>query len=158
MNGTHYLGSLSTDTACELNVLGHDGDTLGVNSAQVGVFKESHEVGFRGFLKRQNSGSLESEVALKVLSDLTNETLEGKLADEKVGALLVTANFTERHGSGAVTVGLLDSSGGGSTLTSGLGGELLTRSLSSGGLAGGLLGAGHLTRFVGVLGRNGERQ
>ena len=45
--------------------------------------------------------------------------------------------------TGAVTVGLLDAAGGGGTLASGLGGELLAGSLASGGLAGGLLGTGH---------------
>jgi len=39
------LSTLSTDTAGELDVLGHDGDTLGVDGAQVGVFEESYEVG-----------------------------------------------------------------------------------------------------------------
>jgi len=40
-------------------------------------------------------------------------------------------------------VRLLDSSGGGCGLTSGLSGQLLPRSLASGGFAGCLLGAGH---------------
>ena len=40
-------------------------------------------------------------------------------------------------------MGLLDASGGWGGLTGSLGGELLTRSLSSGGFTGGLLGTGH---------------
>ena len=47
-----------------------------------------------------------------------------------------------------VTVGLLDAAGGGGTLASGLGGELLAGSLASGGLAGGLLGTGHFDDVV----------
>ena len=39
------LSTLSADTAGKLDVLGHDGDTLGVDGAQVGVFEESYEVG-----------------------------------------------------------------------------------------------------------------
>jgi len=31
------LGALSTDAASQLHVLGHDGDALGVDGAQVGV-------------------------------------------------------------------------------------------------------------------------
>ena len=42
-----------------------------------------------------------------------------------------------------VPVGLLDSSGGGGGLPSGLGCQLLPWGLSSGGLTGGLLGASH---------------
>ena len=41
-------------------------------------------------------------------------------------------------------MGLLDSSGGGGGLPSGLGSQLLPWSLSSGGLTGGLLGASHV--------------
>ena len=35
------------------------------------------------------------ETNLEVLSDFTNETLEGELADEELGRLLVPTNFTE---------------------------------------------------------------
>ena len=45
---------------------------------------------------------------LEVLSDLTNETLEGELADEQLGGLLVAPDFTERDGSGPETMRLLD--------------------------------------------------
>jgi len=41
------------------------------------------------------------------LRDLTKEALEGELADEQVGRLLVATNFTEGDGSRVVTVGLL---------------------------------------------------
>ena len=40
-------------------------------------------------------------------------------------------------------MGLLDTTSGGGTLTGSLGGQLLTRSLSSCGLTGGLLGTSH---------------
>ena len=140
---TMYLGALSTDAAGELNVLWHDGDTLGVDGAQVGVLEETNEVGLGSLLKSKDGRSLEAKVGLEVLGDLTDETLEGELADEKVGTLLVPTDLTEGDGSGTVTVGLLHTSGGGGGLASGLGGELLTGSLSSGRLAGGLLGTGH---------------
>ena len=47
------LCTLTTDTTCELNVLGHNGHTLGVNGAQVGVFKETDQVSLRCFLKNE---------------------------------------------------------------------------------------------------------
>jgi hypothetical protein len=74
---SYSLRALTTDATCQLNILGHDGDTLRVNSTQVGVFEETNEVGFRGFLESEDGRSLEAKVALEVLGDLTNETLEG---------------------------------------------------------------------------------
>ena len=109
-----------------------------------GIFKETNQVGFGSFLQGQDGRSLEAEITLEVLGDLTDQTLEGELADEEVGRLLVATDLAKRHSSRAVTVGLLDTSGGRSRLASSLGGELLTRSLASGRLASGLLGTGHL--------------
>ena len=45
------LGPLAADPPGELDVLGHDGDPLGVDGAQVGVLEEAHEVGLRCLLK-----------------------------------------------------------------------------------------------------------
>ena len=50
-----HLGTLPADTTGELDVLWHDGDTLGVNGAQVGVLKQSDEVGLAGFLQSKDS-------------------------------------------------------------------------------------------------------
>ena len=45
---------VSSDSLGELDVSGHDGDSLGVNGAQVGVLKERDEVGFSGFLESKH--------------------------------------------------------------------------------------------------------
>lgn len=137
------LSALSADAAGQLDVLGHDGDTLGVDGAQVGVLEETHQVGLAGLLQSHDSGALEAQVGLEVLGDLADQALEGQLADQQLGALLVTTDLTKSHGTGPVTVGLLHAAGGGCALASGLGGQLLARSLSSGGLSGGLLGTSH---------------
>ena len=126
-----------------MDILGLDGDTLGVDGSQVGIFKEGDEVSLGGLLEGTNGRGLETEIGLEVLGNLTDETLEGQLADQELGRLLVTTDLTKGNGTGAVTMGLLDTSGGGGRLASGLGGELLTGGLSSGGLAGGLLGTSH---------------
>ena len=109
-----------------------------MDSTQVGVLEKTNEVSLGGLLEGKNGGSLEAKVTLEILGDLTNKTLEGQLADEKVGGLLVTTDLTKSNGSGSVTVGLLDTSGGGGALSGCLGGELFAGSLSSGGLACGL--------------------
>jgi len=45
---------------------------------------------------------------LEVLSNLTNKTLEGELADEELGGLLVLANLTKSNGTRTKTMRLLD--------------------------------------------------
>ena len=77
-----------------------------MDGAQVGIFEETDQVGFRGLLESSNSRRLESKIGLVILSDLTHETLEGKLADEEIGGLLVLADLTKSDSSGSVTVRL----------------------------------------------------
>ena len=139
----NFLGTFSTDTASKLDVLGHDGDTLGVDGAQVGVLEQTDEVRLRGLLESHHGAALESEISLEILGDFTNQALERKLADEKLGTLLVTTDLTQSDGTGAITMGLLHTSGGRSRLPGGFGCQLLPGSLATSGLASGLLGAGH---------------
>ena len=140
---TKCLGTLATDSAGKLDVLGHDCHTLGVDGAQVGVLEETDQVCLAGLLKSHDGRALEAEISLEVLSDFTYKTLEWELADEKLGGLLVTTDLTESDGSWPVSVGLLDTSGGWGTLASCLGGELLARSLSSGRFTSGLFCSCH---------------
>ena len=115
-----------------------------MDGAQVGVLEQADEVSLGSLLEGHDGGRLEAEVSLEVLGDLTDETLEGELADEELGRLLVAPDLTEGDGSRPVPVGLLDASCSGGRLASGLGGELLPGGLASGGLAGGLLGTSHV--------------
>ena len=147
MVGGGHLGTLSTDPPRQLDVLGHDGDPLGVDGAQVGVLEKSDEVGLAGLLEGHDGRALEAKVGLEVLGDLPDQTLEGQLADEKLGGLLVPPDLTEGHGTGPVPVGLLDTAGGGCGLAGGLSGQLLPGGLASGGLTCGLLGTSHFERM-----------
>ena len=142
-----FLGTFSTDSAGQLDVLGHNGDTLGVDGAKVGVLEETDEVSLRGLLKGHDGRALEAEVGLEVLSDLTDKTLEGELADEKLGGLLVSSDLTESNSSWSESVWLLDTTGGGGLLGSSLVGDVLSWVLGSGVLAGSLFGAGHFDKF-----------
>ena len=126
-----------------MDVLGHDGDALGVDGAQVGILEETDEVGLGRFLESHDGRALEAEVSLEVLSDLADQTLEGELADEKLRRLLVSPDLTESHGSWPVTMGLLNTSGGGGRFAGGLGRQLLPRCLSTSGFTGSLLGTSH---------------
>ena len=49
-----------------------DGDTLGVDGAQVGVLEEGDEIRLDGLLQSTDGGGLEAEIGLEVLGDLTN--------------------------------------------------------------------------------------
>ena len=73
--------ALSTDAPCQLDVLGHDGDALGVDRAQIGVFKETYKVSLSGLLESQYGRALKAKIALEILGDLTHQTLERKLTD-----------------------------------------------------------------------------
>ena len=64
-----------------MDVLWHDGDSLGVDGAQVGVLEKTNEVSLGGLLKGKNGGSLESKVGLEVLGDFSDQALERQLAD-----------------------------------------------------------------------------
>ena len=141
---TKHLSTLSTDAAGELDVLGHDGDTLGVDGAQVGVLEKTDEVSLAGLLEGHDSGALESEISFEVLGDLADETLERQLSDQELCALLVPSDLTESDGSGPVPVGFLHPTGGRCALASGLGGQLLSWGLATSGFSGGLLGSSHV--------------
>ena len=107
--------SLSSDSSGELDILWHDGDSLGVDGAEVGVFEETNEVGLGGFLESEDGGGLESEVILELRGNLSDESLERKLSDEELSALLESSDFSEGNGAGSESVWLLDSTGGGSS-------------------------------------------
>ena len=81
-----------------------------MDGAQVGVLEQADKVGLGGLLEGKDSRSLEAEIGLEILSDLTDETLEGQLADEQISTLLVSTNLTKSDSSRSVSVGLLDSS------------------------------------------------
>lgn len=53
-----------------------DGDTLGVDGTEIGVFKEGDEVGLDGLLESTDGGRLEAEIRLEVLGNLTNLFVE----------------------------------------------------------------------------------
>ena len=115
-----------------------------MDGTQVGVLEQPNQVGLRGFLESRDGRRLEPQISLKLLSNLTNQTLEGQLPDQQLGGLLEPSDLTESDGTRLKAMRLLDSSRGGRGLfAGGLGGDRLAGSLSSGGLAGGLLCTSH---------------
>ena len=80
-------GFLPTDAASQLDVLGHDGNTLGVDGAQIGVLKDPDQIGLSCVLQGEHGPGLEAQVSLEVLSDLAHKALKGQLADQEIRAL-----------------------------------------------------------------------
>ena len=95
------LSTLATNATSELHVLGHDGDALGVDGAQVGVLEQTDEVRLARLLQRRDRRRLEAQIGLEVLRDLAHETLKRQLADQQLRRLLIATNLTQRHRAGA---------------------------------------------------------
>lgn len=137
------LSTLPTDATGQLDVFGHDGDPLGVDGAQVGVLEQTDQVSLAGLLKSHDGRALEAQIGLEVLSDLSDQTLEGQLADQQLSGLLITTDLSQSHGTGPVTMRLLHATGSWCAFTGSLGSELLPRSFPSGGFASSLLCSCH---------------
>ena len=75
------LRAFASDSSRQLNIFRHDGDPLGVDGAQVGVFKQASQVRFGRLLQRQDGVRLESQVSLEILGDFSDQALERQLAD-----------------------------------------------------------------------------
>ena len=59
------LSALPTDVTSQLEVLGHDGDSLGVGGAQIGVLKPTPQVSLTGLLSSHDSRALKHRSVLK---------------------------------------------------------------------------------------------
>ena len=94
-------------------------------------------------LKSADGSRLETQIGLEVLGDFSNKPLERQLADEKLGRLLITTDFTQSDGTRTITMRLLYSTSRRSTLSGCLRGKLFSRGLASGRLTGGLLRSRH---------------
>lgn len=141
--------TLSTNPTSQLDILGHDGDPLGVNGAEIGIFEQSNKVSLARFLQSHNGRALEAKIGLEILGDLTNQSLEREFANQQLRAFLVATNFTKSNSSRTVTMRLLHTSSCGRALTRSFRRQLFTRGLATGGFASSLLGSCHLERVCG---------
>ena len=148
------LSTLSSDSSCQLDVLWHNGNPLGVDGAKIGVLEETDQVSFRGFLESCDSSRLESQVCFEVLGDFTDQSLEWQLSDEQFSRFLVSSDLTKSNSSWSVTMRFLHSSCCWSALSCGFGGQLLTWGLASSRFSGGLLGSCHLDSNSSIRRRN----
>merc|ERR1719433_1372284 len=115
-----------------------------MDGAQVGIFKKSNQISLGCFLESHDSAGLKPQVGLEILSNFTNKSLEGQLANQKLSRLLVTTNFAKSNSTRTITMWFLDSTSSRSRFPGSFGSQLFARSLSSGGFTGGLLSTSHL--------------
>ncbi|KZV13987.1 hypothetical protein F511_44660, partial [Dorcoceras hygrometricum] len=101
----------------------------------------------RSLLECRHGGALEPQIGLEVLCDFPDQPLEGELAYEELGRLLVLSDFTEGDGPGAEAVGFLHSAGCWGGFPGGLGGKLLSWGFAAGGLPSSLLRTRHLNGY-----------
>jgi hypothetical protein len=144
----YYFSGLSTFSAYasrQLYVFWHYGDSFRVNSTEIRVFEEADQVSLRRLLESHDSRALETKIGLEILRYLAHQSLERELADEQFGAFLVAPDFSESHCTGPVSVRLLHSTGGRSTLPRRLCCQLLTRGFSTRRLSCSLLSTSHST-------------
>ena len=71
-----HLSTFTTDSSGQLDVLRHDGYSLGVDGAQVGVLEQADQVGFRGLLqvpseRMANCDSVRDSVEIRCRSNET---------------------------------------------------------------------------------------
>ena len=59
--------ALAADAASKLNILGHDGDPLGVDGTHVGVLEQSDKVVLGCLLEGEDSATLVAEFAIEIL-------------------------------------------------------------------------------------------
>lgn len=92
----HLFPCSSSNTTCQLQILGHDGNSLSVNRTQIGIFKESHQMRFRSLLKGQNGSCLPAKGnATHGHLNFSHQPSKGKFANEQIGGALKFANLAE---------------------------------------------------------------
>ena len=96
--------------SCQLHVLWHDGDTLGMDSAEVCIFKELYKISLTRLLQGHHCGTLEAQIRPTNLCNLTHKPLEGVLMNKQCRSLLILSDLPEGNSAWSVAVGPLDSS------------------------------------------------
>ena len=63
------------------------------------------------FLWRTYGGGLEAQIGVEVLGDLSHQSTEWQLSDQKLGGLLESSDFSQSNGTWLVSVRLLGTTG-----------------------------------------------
>jgi hypothetical protein len=66
-----------------------------VNGTQVGILKQPNKVSLQSLLEGKYSCALETNLSLEILSNLSHQMLEWRLANQKVSRLLVFPDLSK---------------------------------------------------------------
>ena len=72
----HICLVFSSDSSSELHIFWHDGDSFSMDSTEIGIFEESDQISFCGFLQRKDCLALESKVRFELSGDFSYQSLE----------------------------------------------------------------------------------
>jgi uncharacterized protein (DUF4213/DUF364 family) len=64
-----------------------------MENTQIRRFEQANQVRFSSLLQSQNRRHLETHVIFVTASNLANQTLEGQLAHQQIGALLILTDL-----------------------------------------------------------------
>ena len=140
-------GSVTPDPSSELQIFHHDGDPLGVYGTQIRILEQAYHVCLSRLLQRKQSCSLELDIWLEIMSNLSHQSLERKLAQKEFGAFLVLPDLSQSYGARSVSVGFLDPPMRRCHLPGSFCSQSFSRGLSSGSFSGSLLCSRHVERF-----------
>ena len=76
--------AITSDSSREHHVFSHDRLPLRVDSAQVSVFEDTNNVGFSGFLQRNDGLALEAQISVVLLGDVLHESLERSAGNDGI--------------------------------------------------------------------------
>ena len=146
------LSSFTPDPPCQLDILGHDGDSLSVDGTQVSVFEKTNQIGLAGFLQRHDGRALETKICLEVLCYFTDQALKWQFSNQQLSRLLVAPDLSQCNCAGSIAMGFLDSSCSRGALAGSFGCQLLSWGLASCRFSSSLLCTSHVARNVDRLG------
>ncbi len=68
---------------------------------------KKNQISLASLLQDHESGALETQISLEVLSDFSQQMLEGQFVNQQFSGPLITMNLSQSHGTGPVTMGFL---------------------------------------------------
>ncbi|KAK1572158.1 hypothetical protein Q3G72_028377 [Acer saccharum] len=99
MDMLHILSAITTYAFSAQHLCNQD--ILTNTCTEIGVFKETYQIGLCSLLKNCHCTALlwNLRSSLEILSNFSHKSLERKLPDQKLSTLLVLPDLSQSHGS-----------------------------------------------------------